>query len=185
MRNYHTQIDKTMFDFERYYLKVANMIPNECRVVEVGVANGASAIFLAEEILNIGKSIERFVLVDNLAYGSHNQAQTIINHIIQSGVKEFEFIQQGSLDASCTFPDGYLDICFIDASHTYEGTKADIRLWWHKIKDGGILSGHDATMEGVREAIAEVLPEGSFKIYETSKGYGVWEIIKNPEIKLK
>lgn len=185
MRNYaKTNIDFTMFDFEDYYNRVAELMPDNCRVCEVGIANAASAIFLAEAILNLGKNIERFVLVDNLQYGGNDQAQTIINHIIQSGIKEFEFLQMGSLDASCKFPDGYLDFCFIDASHTFEGTKADVRCWWHCMKDGAILAGHDAAMVEVKQAIEEVIPKDQLRIIETTKSYGIWELVKDYEIKM-
>jgi hypothetical protein len=36
-----------------------------------------------------------------------------------------------------------LDFVYIDACHSYEAVKADIGLWWPKIRPGGILSGHD------------------------------------------
>lgn len=202
MRNYSEKIDRTMFDFSAYYQKIAEQLPDNCRVCEVGVANGASSIFLAEAILNLGKTIERFVLVDSLAYGGAKQLQTILNHVIQSGIKEFEVLPLNSLDASCEFPDGYFDFVFIDASHTFEGTKADIRLWHKKVKDDCYISGHDANMEEVKMALDNVIPketkypksfdsdipleewEELFHIIETEKGYGVWEIKKHPALQI-
>ena len=47
---------------------------------------------------------------------------------------------------------------FIDASHLYEQTKADIRLWYRKVKDEGILAGHDLNQEPVGRAVREVIP---------------------------
>ena len=184
MREYAKNIDSTMFDFSGYYDKIAELMPDNCRIVECGVANGASAIYLAEAILNLGKTIERFILVDDLSYGGSDQAQTIINHVIQSGIKEFEFIQKSSLDASCKFPDGYLHFCFIDSSHTYKGTRSEIRCWWHCIKDGWVLSGHDANMPEVKQAVEEVVPLDQLRVLKTDKDFGVWELIKNNEIKM-
>jgi hypothetical protein len=40
-------------------------------------------------------------------------------------------------------PDASLDFVFIDADHSYEGCKRDIEMWSHKVKPGGLLSGHD------------------------------------------
>lgn len=162
MRNYAASIDNRMFDFKDYYTRVAEAMPDNCRIIEIGIADGASAIFLAEAILNLGKSIERFVLVDDLSYGGSDQAQTIINHIIKSGITCFEFMQKSSLDASCKFNDGYFHHAFVDASHEYQNTKADIRLWYHKMLHGYYLAGHDANMEGVRQAVNEVIPKKEF-----------------------
>jgi hypothetical protein len=48
-----------------------------------------------------------------------------------------------SLEAAKLIKDKSLDICFIDADHRYEPCKADILAYISKIKDGGILCGHD------------------------------------------
>ena len=39
--------------------------------------------------------------------------------------------------------DDFLDFVFIDADHTFEGCLADIRLWYPKVKRGGLVFGHD------------------------------------------
>ena len=36
-----------------------------------------------------------------------------------------------------------LDICFIDADHTFKGCSNDIEAYYPKVKNGGIISGHD------------------------------------------
>jgi len=54
-----------------------------------------------------------------------------------------------------------IDFVFIDADHTYEGVKNDILRWAPKIREGGMLLGHDANnppFPGVNKALDELLP---------------------------
>jgi hypothetical protein len=46
-----------------------------------------------------------------------------------------------------------LDFVFIDANHSTEAVRADIRLWSPKIRSGGYLFGHDYNMHSVRQAV--------------------------------
>jgi len=48
-----------------------------------------------------------------------------------------------SADASRDFPDETFDFVYIDANHSYEYALQDCRLWWWKVKKGGVLCGHD------------------------------------------
>jgi len=50
-----------------------------------------------------------------------------------------------SLDASLlqSLPDESYDFVYLDGDHSYEGVKAEIPLYWEKVKRGGVLAGHD------------------------------------------
>lgn len=63
----------------------------------------------------------------------------------QERMKDFncEFIRKFSQDAVKDFQDESLDFVYIDANHSYENTRDDIREWSKKVKKGGIVSGHD------------------------------------------
>jgi cephalosporin hydroxylase len=186
MREYWRQIDGSMFDFIEYYQMVAEWIPSPARVVEIGLGSGKSCIFLAEAILNLGKQIERFVVVDNCQYGGTHQRNEIISNIVKSGLgNQIEFLEMSSLDASTKFPDGYLHYVFVDSSHEYSQSKAEIRLWQHKILHDGILAGHDifsTENPGVAQAVRELIPEGRLMTSPTSNGYGIWSAIKNDNL---
>jgi hypothetical protein len=71
---------------------------------------------------------------------------------------KFRLIIDQSWDAANYFPDKSLDFVFIDACHEYESVKKDILVWMPKIKDGGILSGHDygRGFPGVAQAVDEI-----------------------------
>ena len=53
------------------------------------------------------------------------------------------FIHNSSVNALKQFDNESLDFCYIDASHKYNDVKLDIKNWWSKVKEGGILCGHD------------------------------------------
>lgn len=57
--------------------------------------------------------------------------------------------------ASTIFPDGYFDMVYIDANHSFEHVHADIGYWLPKIREGGIISGHDygGRKRGVKKAV--------------------------------
>ena len=72
-----------------------------------------------------------------------------------------------SEQAAPLFEDGSLDFVFIDGDHSYEACSQDIRLWWPKIKPGGLLSGHDYTDEknyGVIRAVDEFVGERELRL---------------------
>ena len=93
--------------------------------------------------------------------------------------------RQYSQEAAENFPDGYFDLIYIDADHTYEGCKADMETWWPKMKPGGFFTGDDysnshAPVTGVKfgviKAVNEFAKEVNLPVYELSK-HG-WAIIK-------
>lgn len=170
----YKEIPGDMCDFREYYRQVAEQLPSPCRVIEVGVADGHSAIFLAETLQSMGKKFQ-LVMVENMDYGKEEQQNTLLVNIIKSGLADhIRLVSLDSLIASCKFPDQWADFVFIDASHKYEQTKADIRLWFRKVRVGGILAGHDYHMDEVNQAVKEVIPDA--EVINTANGLGVWQI---------
>lgn len=50
-----------------------------------------------------------------------------------------------SADAAPQFPDAYFDWVYIDGDHSYQAVLQDLRLWYPKIRIGGLLAGDDYT----------------------------------------
>ena len=48
-----------------------------------------------------------------------------------------------------------LDFVYIDANHRYEFIASDILAWYHKVKVGGLLCGHDHNKPEVERAVTE------------------------------
>lgn len=58
-----------------------------------------------------------------------------------------------------------VDLVFIDANHAYPIVKQDILLWDHKVRPGGILSGHNygrKRLPGVKQAVDEIFGDQFF-----------------------
>ena len=71
------------------------------------------------------------------------------------------FINSTTEDAFYNFfvkRDSKIDYLHIDADHTYESVKKDLELYLPKVKNGGIIGGHDYTDNWVevRQAVDEV-----------------------------
>ena len=65
--------------------------------------------------------------------------------------------------------EGELDFCYIDANHTYRFVKNDIELFYTKVKNGGVLGGHDfgaGTEHGdVARAVLEFCDKHDLKLF--------------------
>ena len=82
-----------------------------------------------------------------------------------------ELIKGLSLDVVKKIDDGSLDWIYIDADHEYEAVKADLEAWFPKVRNGGIISGHDyvkyeseESIFGVIEAVDEFCKKYGYKI---------------------
>ncbi len=185
----------TMFDFCSFYDRIAKEMPDDCKVCEVGVADGRSALYLAGELHRLNKKFKLY-MVDNMDYGGYIQMRTIYQNIIKSGLGEYiEVVPYASVEASRLFNDGSLHFCYIDASHEYEATKDDIKAWYPKVLDGYKLAGHDYFgHKDVKEAVDEIIPyiftrdqlneepfepEQMLNIEGTDHGYGLWFCVKD------
>ena len=182
-----------MFDFAAFYDRIAKELPNDCKVLECGVANGDSALFLAQKLHDYGKNFKLY-MVDSMDYGKYIQICTIYENIIKSGLgANIEVVPFESLEAAEKFNDGYFDFVYIDSSHEYHSTKKEISAWYKKVKDEGILAGHDYNAPEVKQAVDETIPtyfirtdiadrtfepEKVLHTENTNNGWGLWWLRK-------
>jgi hypothetical protein len=54
-----------------------------------------------------------------------------------------KFLRMMSLEAAQEIPDNSLDFVYIDGNHTFDYVMQDLIAWSSKVKDGGIVAGHD------------------------------------------
>lgn len=177
-----------MTPLEQRGAAIVRRLPANARVAEVGVLTGR----LSEYILR--NSDARVLMVDNWqtadnqpdhykatrdAHALHTDVARVANHREQSFAVAGRYpghaeIREGrSTEVAATVEDGSLDMVFLDADHSYEGVRADIKAWLPRVRKGGWIGGHDYgndepayDFSGVKRAVDEV-----FSFVETDENF--------------
>lgn len=92
----------------------------------------------------------------------------------------FEAVREVSSMAAAAIKDK-IDFIYIDALHTYEGVRDDLKIWFSKVNDGGIIGGHDyghPNFPGVKKAVDEFFLRFGWEVHDV--GEGVWWVEKKP-----
>lgn len=131
------------------------------KVAEIGVAEGRFSL----EIFNWG--VSELYLVDlweTMPFiegcGSFDQEWHDKNYKnvckLFENEKNVSILKGFSHKMAELIPDGSLGLVYLDGDHSYNGTKADLKYWWPKLCDGGILACHDYNETyGVKRAVIE------------------------------
>jgi predicted O-methyltransferase YrrM len=144
-------------------------------VIELGVRSGFStAAFLA--------AVEQ--------HGGHvYSVDTDPVHVPWSNHPQWSFVHGDDLWIADQLPDG-VDVVFIDTSHTYQQTSAELEMYVPKVKVGGVVLLHDVELEHpvaspaddppypVRQAVVDYCIEHGLtpEFVEGSHGLGVIRI---------
>lgn len=155
------------FDFQSLYSQIVKDSRSGDVLVEIGVFEGKSAIFMASEIKKSGKllnfyAIDPWIMMRDEKgdiYGcsfldfQHNAELCDVGDYV-TPIKDF------SVEAAKVFANETVRFVFIDGEHSYEAVKADIEAWLPKIVPGGIIAGHDYNncWPGVKKAVDEFFP---------------------------
>ena len=148
--------------------EIINLIPINSIGCELGVFDGQFS-----EILFTSNKFKHLYLVDpfdglimsgdkngdNIRYIHGNDLYKIVNNkfVNNLGITVIKDFSHSFLNQQ---EDNSLDFIYIDTSHRYEDTKSELEISWQKIKNGGIISGHDYSLEsfpGVVKALDEFL----------------------------
>jgi len=146
---------------------------------EIGVWQGENARGLVEHL-----DIKTLYLVDPyVPYIDSTQGTGLLQRDYEEQKKTAEeallgypvvWMVETSLSASAKIDDNSLDFVYIDAAHQYANVIEDIRRWFPKVRKGGILAGHDLSIDGVRQAVEEFTAE---KGLDYSSAQGDWFIL--------
>ncbi|MFK7788656.1 MAG: glycosyltransferase [Phycisphaeraceae bacterium] len=154
--------------------------------VEVGVAFGGHARAILEQ-----RGVDKLYGVDSYQHRDDyddpmNLPQAVFDRLAKRVVDRlsifqdrFEQIREDSVTASRRFEDGSLDFVYLDADHSEAGLIADLCAWFPKVREGGIIAGHDLDhpdFPGVSNAIHRFFSR--FGWQPEALGHGVWTITK-------
>lgn len=186
------------FNFENVYREAVAHAANGARFVEIGVMFGCSAAFMAAEIKASGKQIA-FDAIDMFGWElgfalqsaagfphaeqalreTGDMAAAVARLLERAGVADrVRLVQSSGQDWVVSYADASLDLVFIDARHTYEDTKELLSLYLPKIKEGGVLAGHDYDLPGVERAVKEILGAVEIQLPSLRGRHGIsfsWE----------
>ena len=126
---------------------------------------------------------EGYLDKNNPADDIHEQSyQTTCKALAPFGDRS-RILRMTSQEASALFRDGQLDFVYIDANHSYEACLQDIRLWYPKVRKGGVVAGHDYKNITMREGPMEVKKAvdeyfHGQEIMVTLKDWPSWLVVK-------
>lgn len=123
---------------DRFHL--LDRLPKGARVAEVGVAFGE----FTKEILS-RCAPEQLFLIDSWESARYRDGLDAIKQEYAANFAngQVEIRQGPSIDILQTMPKGAFDWAYIDTSHTYETTLAEIQLCAGIVGETGRISGHD------------------------------------------
>jgi hypothetical protein len=162
---------KTLGEWDNRYISAIGLVPvlqkqgNDLKGLEIGICRGENIVKFLEECPNISHidAVDPYVeYTDDTCTVTKEVADQLC------GIAKENFLEfpervtmhiKTSREFSETVPDEYYDYIFIDGDHKYASVLDDIKLWYPKLKRGGVFSGHDFWLSGVQKAVYEYRTE--------------------------
>lgn len=114
------------------------------------------------------------------SYSNNNHLEIVKNNFqAEIGDNIIEIIKKFSYDAVKLFPDNYFDFIYIDACHLYNCVKSDLIDYLPKLKNGGLMCGHDYIEFdnfGIIPAVNEFIIEHNFEFVLLNENGTDWAI---------
>ena len=154
-------------------------------IAEVGVQFGYNMESLLRCDPRLAIAVDRW---------NNQKEQSVCDDIYLGVVRRFmnrqnvRIIRATSTQAAKLMPKGSLDFVYIDAQHSYHPCLKDITIWWPKVRQGGIIAGHDyinvevnGKTYGVIKAVKELMTTtniDSEMLHHTEYGARTWMLYK-------
>lgn len=140
---------------------VLAQIPKGCVAVEVGVHEGDySARILAQIEPKCLHLVDPWMLneqpeYDKAWYGSRTSQDEMdarYNRVLTRYAAQISAgsvcVHRNDSAGAVAGVDGLVDFVYVDGDHTYEAVADDLRLWWPKVRPGGLVVGDDYNLGG-------------------------------------
>jgi len=153
---------------------------------EIGVAYGSMACSLLKQIPTLNMlcvdPYRPYDPMDGMTLDNerHEELYVFTRDRLESEYPARAVLARMTSEEACAMAkDESLDFVFIDACHQYDAVKKDISIWQHKVKKGGVISGHDyaTAWVGVTKAVNEYCTEVQKPIIHHAQS-AIWAIIK-------
>jgi predicted O-methyltransferase YrrM len=163
------------------YRSLVDSLNDNSKILELGCFKGKSICSISD-IIN--KKKIKATVIDTFKGTENEEAHKGFkeNEILTSfkkSISDFKIentsiIIGDTIESSCFIDDESIDLLFIDADHSTKAVYEDFKTYFDKVKDTGIISGHDITWESVRIALDKL------NILRWVKTYGnMWWIKKS------
>lgn len=153
-------------DYEDLFRELARCIPEGGTFVELGVWKGRSISYFCEYLTLLGKKATAFGydIFDPSYYNGKKYSDLAVDHwfhqiqtVVESNCPWNSpfLVRSDSADAAKLHEDGSVDVLWIDASHSESSVIKDIVAWRSKIKNGGVMAGHDIHKTSVQSGLRQ------------------------------
>lgn len=137
-------------------------VPHPRFGVEIGVYHGSTSRVLLDEYQDmhltlIDPLVPSHGLVDSLGVAA--TAAEMIRSVRQEYPCRTTWERTKSTDKRFKSLPAMFDFVFIDGDHRYAGVTADIALWQHKVREGGLLCGHDYSSPNKNYKVTQAVDE--------------------------
>ena len=143
---------------KRYEWLAKQIKTNDFKIgAEIGTGRGVTAKYLLE-------NCPELILYEISYYSfrgfaaARRKAQKLWREKIAQYLDRVVILDGKSMDVYKQVEDESLDFVFIDADHSYKMCLEDIRIWYTKVKYGGLICGHDyqnGRWAGVEKAVCQ------------------------------
>jgi hypothetical protein len=96
------------------------------------------------------RHLENYQDMCNLPDAEHEKCFQRALSVAEAFTPRAVVLRELSPVAANSFSDGFFDLVYLDANHSYEAVMADLRAWTAKVRAGGVVCGHDY-LDGVRK----------------------------------